>query len=242
MKPIFLETIDQSAMCEQALAWSAVNTGTGNLDGLQAMAGMLADAFAVLPGEISLRDPAPVTAISADGEKFDKQHGRHLVLRVRPQAERRVVLTGHMDTVFPADHPFQSNSWLGDDVVNGPGTADMKGGIAVMLHALIALERSENGRDRFSCTLERQLTEDLPDDRQAGMAMFFENWLPYALALVRASRPHLGPEPLLFDAAEWDRPCGDGWCPLQVIYDLPGGYVSLTTTIDIATIAGDLPQ
>ena len=96
--------------------------------------------------------------------------------------------------------------------------------------------------DRFSCTLERQLTEDLPDDRQAGMAMFFENWLPYALALVRASRPHLGPEPLLFDAAEWDRPCGDGWCPLQVIYDLPGGYVSLTTTIDIATIAGDLPQ
>ncbi|ABC63875.1 hydrolase [Erythrobacter litoralis] len=146
MKPSYLESIDQAAMCEQALAWSAVNSGTGNLDGLKTVAGMLADAFAALPGEVELRDPAPVTAISADGQEFDKQHGQHLVVRVRPDAERRVVLTGHMDTVFPIDHPFQENSWLDDDVVNGPGTADMKGGIAVMLHALLALEQSEHGR------------------------------------------------------------------------------------------------
>ena len=30
---------------------------------------------------------------------------------VRPEAERRFLLTGHMDTVFPADHPFQSVTW-----------------------------------------------------------------------------------------------------------------------------------
>ncbi|WP_284126035.1 hydrolase [Parerythrobacter aestuarii] len=141
----FLEAIDQAAMTEQTLGWSAVNSGTGNLDGLKTVAGMLADAFAALPGDLELVDPAPVTAISADGEEFEKQHGQHLVLRVRPEAERRLVLTGHMDTVFPVDHPFQANSWLDDAIVNGPGTADMKGGIAVMLHALMALERSENG-------------------------------------------------------------------------------------------------
>lgn len=141
----FLDDIDQAAMTEQALGWSAVNSGTGNLEGLKTVAAMLADAFAVLPGDVELVDPAPVTAISADGDEFEKAHGQHLVLRVRPEAERRIVLTGHMDTVFPADHSFQANSWLDDEVVNGPGTADMKGGIAVMLHALLALERSENG-------------------------------------------------------------------------------------------------
>lgn len=144
--PAFLDAIDQAAMAEQALRWSAVNSGTGNLDGLRTVAGMLADAFAVLPGEVSLVDPAPVTAISADGEEFEKPHGQHLVVRVRPEAQRRLVLTGHMDTVYPADHAFQANTWLDDDIVNGPGTADMKGGIAVMLHALMALERSEAGQ------------------------------------------------------------------------------------------------
>lgn len=138
-----LNAIDQSAMAEQALCWSAVNSGTANLEGLKTVAGMLADAFAVLPGEVELVDPVPVTAISADGEEFEKMHGQHLVVRVRPEAQRRLVLTGHMDTVYPADHQFQANTWQGDDIVNGPGTADMKGGIAVMLHALMALERSE---------------------------------------------------------------------------------------------------
>ena len=42
--------------------------------------------------------------------KMALEHGKHLVLRVRPQAGRRVLLTGHMDTVFPASHPFQQAS------------------------------------------------------------------------------------------------------------------------------------
>ena len=61
-----------------------------------------------------------------------------MVLRVRPEAKRRFVLTGHMDTVFPEDHPFQQVSWLDDETINGPGTADMKGGLNVILHALQA--------------------------------------------------------------------------------------------------------
>lgn len=137
-----LSAIDAAAMLEQVEAWSAINTGTGNLAGLAQQAAALADAFAALPGTVELVDPAPVTAIAADGTAFDKPHGQHLVVRVRRQANRRILLTGHMDTVFPADHPFQRLRWLDGETLNGPGVADMKGGIAVMLHALIAFEQT----------------------------------------------------------------------------------------------------
>lgn len=134
--------LDGAAMLAQVEAWSAINTGTANLAGLARQAAVLAEAFRVLPGEVSLVEPAPVTAIGADGLAFEKPHGQHLVVRVRPQANRRILLTGHMDTVFPVDHPFQAQRWLDADTLNGPGVADMKGGIAVMLHALMAFETS----------------------------------------------------------------------------------------------------
>lgn len=147
MKPDFdsnaaLDAIDASAMLAQVQAWSAINTGTANLEGLARQADALAEAFAELPGEIEMVDPAPVTAIAADGTEVEREFGRHLVLRVRPDAERRLLLTGHMDTVFPADHPFQDQRWLDDETLNGPGLADMKGGIAVILHALKAFENT----------------------------------------------------------------------------------------------------
>jgi glutamate carboxypeptidase len=134
--------IDQAAMLAETQSWSAINSGTGNLAGLARLAGQLADAFAALPGDVELREPAPVTAMDAAGREVELGHGRHLVLNVRPQAERRFLLTGHMDTVFAADHPFQSGTWLDDDTLNAPGAADMKGGIAVILHALAAFESS----------------------------------------------------------------------------------------------------
>ncbi|MBA2635859.1 MAG: hydrolase, partial [Sphingomonas sp.] len=50
--------------------------------------------------------------------------------------------TGHMDTVFGADHDFQQTRWLEEGILNGPGVADMKGGLAVMLASLKAVESS----------------------------------------------------------------------------------------------------
>ena len=61
---------------------------------------------------------------------------------MRPDAPVQLLFTGHMDTVFGADHAFQETRWLEDGVLNGPGVADMKGGIAVMLAALKAVEAS----------------------------------------------------------------------------------------------------
>lgn len=139
--------IDADAMLGETCDWAAINSGTGNLAGLAEVAGKLADSFSALPGEIALLEPAPVTAIDASGCEVQRAHGKHLVLSVRPQSGRRLLLTGHMDTVFPADHPFQSVARIDGETINGPGTADMKGGLSVMLHALTAFEATpEAGR------------------------------------------------------------------------------------------------
>jgi glutamate carboxypeptidase len=135
-----VEAIDPAPILARTLEWAAVNSGTGNLAGLAAMAGLLADACAGLPGEVAFAQPAPVGKIDAAGRPLAIEHGQHLVLRVRPQASRRVLLTGHMDTVFGADHPFQACRWLDAETVNGPGTADMKGGLALLIAALHAFE------------------------------------------------------------------------------------------------------
>lgn len=141
-----LDRVDAAPMLGQVQAWSAINTGTGNLAGLAEQAAALADAFAALPGEIALETPAPVTAITPAGQEAPVAYGQHLVLRVRPEAERRFLLTGHMDTVFPAGHPFQQQTWLDEVTLNGPGVADMKGGIAVILAALKAFEGTDAAR------------------------------------------------------------------------------------------------
>ncbi|NUT01614.1 MAG: hydrolase [Sphingomonas sp.] len=129
-------------MLDQVLEWSVVNSGSRNLAGLAGMAGLIGDAFSALPGSITLRDPARVDAVDASGRTLDLEHGQNLHLKVRPEAPAQLLFTGHMDTVFPVDHPFQEVRWLDDDVLNGPGVADMKGGIAVMLAALKAVEAS----------------------------------------------------------------------------------------------------
>lgn len=138
-----IEPVDPATMLARVEKWSAINTGTGNLAGLALQADLLAEAFSALPGKVELVSPAPVSAISADGIEREIFHGQHLVLRVRPEAPRRFLLTGHMDTVYAADHPFQSLRWLDSDTLNGPGTADMKGGIAVILAALTAFEGND---------------------------------------------------------------------------------------------------
>jgi glutamate carboxypeptidase len=138
--PAAIARLDAAAMLAQVQAWAAVNSGTRNLAGLATMAGLLADACATLPGEVRLVDPAPVEGVGTDGRVEPIDHGRHLVVSVRPDSPRRLLFVGHMDTVYGVDHPFQTVTWRPDGALVGPGVADMKGGLAVMLAALHAVE------------------------------------------------------------------------------------------------------
>ena len=141
------EAVDRAAdepMLDQVLAWSAINSGSRNLGGLARVATELADAFSALPGAVAMVEPAAVEAVGSDGTASAIEHGKHLHLKVRAEAPVQLLFTGHMDTVFAVDHPFQETRWLEEGVLNGPGVADMKGGIAVMLAALKAVERSSS--------------------------------------------------------------------------------------------------
>lgn len=70
-----------------------------------------------------------------------KKTGDHHILN-KSNKKRAIYLLGHMDTVFPPDHPFQScrreGEWL-----YGPGTVDMKGGLVVIVYALRALAQTD---------------------------------------------------------------------------------------------------
>ena len=102
MKPTTIADIDADTMLAEVQSWCAINTGTANLDGLARQADILAEAFSALPGEIELVEPAPVTVVDADGNDALRNLTASIwCLRVRPTANRRILLTGHMDTVFP---------------------------------------------------------------------------------------------------------------------------------------------
>src|SRR5688572_31676077 len=73
-------------MLPQVESWSTVNSGSRNLEGLAAIGDQLAGAFADLPGELQMLEPAPVDAIDAAGKPYQIEHGRNLRLTVRADA------------------------------------------------------------------------------------------------------------------------------------------------------------
>ncbi len=122
--------------------WASINSGSYNLEGLRAMRAALAEAFAPLGGVAEVLPLAPISQINAKGESVSIAMAEALSIKKRPSALTQILLVGHMDTVYSIDHPFQKTTKLSENILNGPGVADLKGGLAVMLHALMALERS----------------------------------------------------------------------------------------------------
>lgn len=140
----YLGWIDQQTpeMRDELLRLSNLNSGSYNAAGVGAVADRLSVLFAPL-GAVTERIALAAHCQSTDsGDTREHALGPALRLRMRPEAPLQVFLGGHMDTVFPVDSPFQKAQISGDDRLHGPGVADLKGGMLVMLLALSALERS----------------------------------------------------------------------------------------------------
>ena len=118
------------------------NSGTMNLEGLARVKQQLVDAYSPLEADLNLVDSLPRLVIDDLGHEVESALGQSIHLVKRPDAEKRVLLCIHMDTVYGVDHPFQECRMLENGTFNGPGVADAKGGLVVMLYALLAFEAS----------------------------------------------------------------------------------------------------
>jgi glutamate carboxypeptidase len=103
-----------------------VNSYTSNVEGVDRVGAMLREAFAL---------PSLSCTALPGGEGY----GQHLVWRTAASALKPpILLVGHHDTVFPPGH-FEG--WREEEGrAIGPGTLDMKGGLAVIHGALSSLE------------------------------------------------------------------------------------------------------
>jgi glutamate carboxypeptidase len=102
------------------------NSYTCNKEGTDRVAGMIAER---LGGLLPIHEIHRQTKV-----------GDHHLWKTT-DAGRAIYLLGHLDTVFPPEHPFQ-RCRIEDDLLKGPGTGDMKGGVAVLVYALLALGHS----------------------------------------------------------------------------------------------------
>lgn len=126
--------IDSNAAQAEALLRQIVdiNSGTMNRDGVRKVGAVFAPRLEALGFQTRWID---MSAVGRAGHLFAE-------LTVAPgQTPRgkRVLLIGHLDTVFEPDSPFQGFERLGDGRARGPGVVDMKSGDVVILSALEAL-------------------------------------------------------------------------------------------------------
>lgn len=129
-------------MLELLQAWGNISSGSANREGLDRMRAELAEAFGELGGKLTEVPLPAAERTGPSGEHSRLEVAPALRIRKREDAPVRIALTGHYDTVFDAASPFQSVSMLEPDRLSGPGVADMKGGLVVLLESLRALERS----------------------------------------------------------------------------------------------------
>ena len=135
--------IDQreEQLIEELRAHVDINSGTENIAGIDQYRSLLEQELKKLGFETRLQSSEAIPILTCEGGEMrfaDHLIGsRHTANNSQPN---RILLNGHMDTVFSADDEFQSLEIDANGTLHGPGVGDMKGGIVVMLNALRALE------------------------------------------------------------------------------------------------------
>ncbi len=138
----WIQTIDdrRDNMVQLVQRLCNVNSGTMNLDGIRQVSELLQAEYRVLGGETQIRDIDPLESVDDKGKPVIQQLAPLIHITKRTECRPRIILCIHMDTVYAPDHPFQTCRWLDERRLNGPGVADAKGGLVVMLNALRVVE------------------------------------------------------------------------------------------------------
>lgn len=132
----------QTQMCALVKTWAEINSHSNNLIGLERMRKALHQEFSHLPGQLEDIVLEPALKVNAQGDLVQQPLGKALLMQKAGDDPAGVLLCGHMDTVYPVDSAFQQCQQLNGHTLQGPGVADLKGGLVVLLTALKAFERS----------------------------------------------------------------------------------------------------
>ncbi len=105
-----------------------INSGTLNLEGVKKTGMVFKEAFENI-------------GMDAHWIEMPQEMNRagHLFAETEGDQGKKLLLIGHLDTVFEEDSPFQTFKKINDSVAHAPGGNDMKGGNVIILYALKAL-------------------------------------------------------------------------------------------------------
>lgn len=105
-----------------------INSGTMNFEGVKKVGELFKAEL----------DPLGFKTELTSGEAY--RRAGHLIATRTGKKGPKLLLIGHLDTVFELDSPFQDYRMLNDSIMNGPGVADMKGGDVIIILAMKALK------------------------------------------------------------------------------------------------------
>ncbi len=188
----------RKAMVETLRSYVDRNTGTWNREGLDRFAARLAGELETLGFSVEVEPGVSLEVPGRRGTRTGPSVLARLPQRLRIAPGPRLLLVGHLDTVFEPDSPFQRFALdPGDpDRATGPGVIDMKGGLVVLLETLRALEASGD-LNRTSITVFLDSDEEIGSlgsrpriealAREADYGFVFEPARPSG-ALVRSRR------------------------------------------------------
>jgi glutamate carboxypeptidase len=134
-----VKAVDAEAPAAVALLEKIVNLNSGTMN----LQGVIAVKDVVMPQIEALGFKVRWVPM----EPFDQRAGdlvaEHSCLAGTGKCGKRILLIGHMDTVFEPSSSFQRYSIVPGTqgkIATGPGVSDMKGGLVVMLSALKAMK------------------------------------------------------------------------------------------------------
>ena len=105
-----------------------INSGTLNTEGVKEVGMVFKDAFDHIGFQTKWIDMPS-----------EMDRAGHLFAETSGNKGKKLVLVGHLDTVFEEDSPFQKFERVNDSIAHAPGGNDMKGGDVIVLYALKAL-------------------------------------------------------------------------------------------------------
>jgi len=153
----------EGKMLENIISLSDINSGSYHLGGISEVQAKLKALFEPIAEKYEARTLDPIEMVQDDGSVQTYQPAPMQIFQSRPQAPFQILFTGHSDTVFPKDSAFQRCRIDGNQL-HGPGTADMKGGLMVILEALRAFEMCHEAsriKNQFGFTIAISPDEEI---------------------------------------------------------------------------------